>query len=53
MKKAKHKFQTQIEKVEEEWGFEELKIVRQLAMAAVDAEDQIAEVSVVIPKWGD
>ena len=33
-----------MEMVEGEWGFEELKIVRELAMATVDAEDRVVEV---------
>ena len=33
-----------MEKIEDDWGFEELKIVRELAMAAVDSEDKIVEV---------
>ena len=33
-----------MDKVEDEWGFEELKIVRELAMAAIDTEDRVVEV---------
>ena len=33
-----------MDKVEEEWGFEELKIVRELAMGAIDREDRVVEV---------
>ena len=33
-----------MDKVEDEWGFEELKIVRELAMGAIDREDRVVEV---------
>ena len=33
-----------MDKVEDEWGFEELKIVRELTMVAIDAEDRVVEV---------
>ena len=33
-----------MDKVEDEWGFEELKIVRELAMVAIDREDRVVEV---------
>ena len=33
-----------MEKVEDGWGFEELKILRELAIEAVDAEDRVVEV---------
>ena len=33
-----------MEKIEEEWEFDELKIIRELAMAAIEQENKAAEV---------
>ncbi len=44
-------FQVHLDRVEEDWGFDELKIIRELAMAAVDAEDKVAEVTPHMAFW--
>ena len=42
-----------MEKAEDDWSFEELKILRELAMESVDAEDRVVEVNILFQSLGN